>query len=96
MATQPLPEDDSDSSGKSLYRMTIDFRMINKVIINEKTSQLPSIKAIENDFNNSIVSTIDLSNCYPSIELEESSRKYFMLRTWYFSIIVWLKVGPLV
>ena len=36
MATQPIPENDSDSSGKSLYRMTIDFRMINKVTLNEK------------------------------------------------------------
>jgi hypothetical protein len=51
--------------------------MINQVTLNEKTSQLPSIQAIENNFHNAIVSTIDLSNCYPTIELEESSRKFF-------------------
>ena len=75
--TQPLQIDPPDDSGKSLYRMTLDFRQINRVTLNEKTSQLPSIQSIENNFHNSIVSTIDLSNCYPTIELEESSRKYF-------------------
>ena len=40
------------------------------------TSQLPSIQAIERNFFNAIVSTVDLSNCYPTIELEESSRKF--------------------
>ena len=77
LETQPLKSDTSDDSGNSLYRMTLDFRMINQVTLNEKTSQLPSIQAIENNFHNAIVSTVDLSNCYPTIELEESSRKFF-------------------
>ena len=37
--------------------------------INQRTSQLPSIQAF--------VSTIDLANCYPSIEIKESSRNFF-------------------
>ena len=57
--------------------MPLDFRMINQITLNEKTSQLPSIQAIERNFHNAIVYTVDLSNCYPTIELEESSRKFF-------------------
>ena len=75
--TQPLPDGDLAKPEKSLYRMTIDFRSINLITLNEKTSQLPSIQAIENNFHNAIVSTIDLSNCYPSIEIEENSRNFF-------------------
>jgi hypothetical protein len=77
LETKPLKIDASEQSEKSLYRMTLDFRMINQITLNEKTSQLPSIQAIENNFHNAIVSTIDLSNCYPTIELEESSRRFF-------------------
>ena len=77
METKPLKIDASEKPEKSLYRMTLDFRMINQITLNEKTSQLPSIQAIENNFHNAIVSTIDLSNCYPTIELEESSRRFF-------------------
>ena len=57
--------------------MTIDFRAINQVTLNEKTSQLPSLQSIEANFHNALVSTIDLSNCYPSIEIEENSRNFF-------------------
>jgi hypothetical protein len=38
---------------------------------------LPSIPSIEANFHNAFVSTIDLANCYPSIEIEESSRNFF-------------------
>ena len=57
--------------------MTIDFRSINAVTTNEKTSQLPSIQSIEANFQNAYVSTVDLANCYPSIEIEENSRNFF-------------------
>ena len=57
--------------------MTSDFRSINLVTLNEKTSQLRSIQANENNFHNAIVSTIDLLKYFPTIEIEESSRKYF-------------------
>ena len=77
LETKPLQIDASETSEKSLDRMTLDFRMINQITLNEKTSQLPSIQAIENNFRNAIVSTIDLSNCYPTIKLEESSRRFF-------------------
>ena len=62
---------------RSLYRMTIDFRDLNKVTLNEKTAQLPSIQSIEAQFHNNHVSTLDLSNCFPSIVIEESSRNFF-------------------
>ena len=74
--TQPLSEGTPDSQ-RSLYRMTIDFRAINQVTLNEKTSQLPSLQSIEANLHNALVSTIDLSNCYPSIEIEENSRNFF-------------------
>ena len=57
--------------------MTLDFRLLNLVTLNEKTAQLPSIQSIEAIFVNANVTTIDLSNCYPSIEIAESSRNYF-------------------
>ena len=57
--------------------MTIDFRQINSVTLNQKTSQLPSIQAMEVNFQNAYVSTIDLSNCYPSIVLKKNSRDFF-------------------
>jgi hypothetical protein len=75
--TQPLDSDSTPDAQRSLYRMTIDFRSINAVTTNEKTSQLPSIQIIEANLHNAFVSTIDLSNCYPSIEIEESSRNFF-------------------
>ena len=77
LETKKLTSDGVSESQRSLYRMTIDFRAINAVTTNEKTSQLPSIQSIEANFHDAHVSTIDLSNCYPSIEIEESSRNFF-------------------
>ena len=74
--TQPLSDSVPDSE-RSLYRMTIDFRQINSVTQNQKTSQLPSIQTMDVNFQNAYVSTIDLANCYPSIVIKESSRNYF-------------------
>ena len=42
VATQTLDNDLPDSQ-RSLYRMTIDFRQINSVTLNQKTSQLPKV-----------------------------------------------------
>ena len=73
---KPLDQATPDSQ-RSLYRMTLDFRLLNLVTLNEKTAQLPSIQSIDANFFNAHVTTIDLSNCYPSIEIEEKSRNYF-------------------
>ena len=75
--TQSLESDNANDAQRSLYRMTIDFRQINAVTTNQKTSQLSSIQAMEVNFQHAFVSTIDLANCYPSIEIKESSRDYF-------------------
>jgi hypothetical protein len=77
LETQPFDIDSTPDAQRSLYRMTKDFRSINAVTTNEKTFQLPSIQSIEANFHNAFVSIIDLSNCYPSIEIEESSRNFF-------------------
>ena len=77
LETQPLDSDSTSDAQRSLYRMTIDFRSINAVTTNEKTSQLPSIQSIKANFQNAYVSTVDLSNCYPSIEIEENSQNFF-------------------
>ena len=55
------------------YRMTIDFRALNKVTLNEYSTQLPSVQAIEVNFADAIVSTLDIANMFPSILLEEGS-----------------------
>ena len=57
--------------------MTIDFRQINAVTTNQKTSQLPSIQSMEVNFQNAFVSIIDLANFYPSIEIKENLQDYF-------------------
>ena len=59
------------------FRMTIDMRNVNRCSENETSAHLPSIQAIESSFHNSIVSTLDVKNCYPSIELDKDSRSYF-------------------
>ena len=74
--TKQLDPSTPDSQ-RSLYRMTLDFRLLNKVTLNEKTAQLPSMQSIESSFFNSFVTTLDLSNCYPSIVIEKESRNYF-------------------
>ena len=49
--TRPLePEPKEGETPRSLYRMTIDFRNLNKATKNEKTCQLPSVLSIENSF----------------------------------------------
>ena len=76
--TRPLaPEMEQSEPSRSLYRMTIDFRDLNRATKNERTCQLPSIQSIEHCFHDCFVTTLDLSNCYPSILLEESSQNYF-------------------
>ena len=76
--TRPLePEPKEGEKPRSLYRMTIDFRNLNKATKNEKTCQLPSVLSIENSFHDSYVTTLDLSNCYPSILLHKDSQNYF-------------------
>ena len=76
--TRPLESEPKEGEKpRSLYRMTIDFRNLNKATKNEKTCQLPSVLSIENSFHDSYVTTLDLSNCYPSILLHEDSQNYF-------------------
>ena len=79
--TRPLETDKfsvaAPENQRSLYRMTIDLRNLNAVTTNQRTSQLPSIQTMEVNFHDSFVTTIDLANCYPSIEIKESSRDYF-------------------
>ena len=76
--TRPLEADSKETEpARSLYRMTIDFRNLNRATKNEKTCQLPSVQSIENSFHDSYVTTLDLSNCYPSILLHEDSQNYF-------------------
>ena len=76
--TRPLePEKKDGQTSRNLYRMTIDFRDLHRATLNEKTCHLPSIQSIESSFHNSYVSTLDLSNCYPSILIHENSRNYF-------------------
>ena len=84
--TQSLDSASVPDAQRSLYRMTRDFRQINAVTTNQKTSQLPSIQSMEVNFQNAFVSTIDLSNCYPSIVIKESSRDYF---NFYVEIEIW-------
>ena len=74
--TQTIDNDTPDCQ-RSLYRMTLDYRLLNKKTLNEKTSQLPSIQSIESKFFDSLVTTMDLANCYPSIIIKKSSRNYF-------------------
>ena len=73
-ATLPL---DDHSLTPATYRMTIDFSDLNRVTLNDRYTQLPSVQSIEVNVANSLVSTLDIANMFPSILLEESSRDYF-------------------
>ena len=71
-----LPIDDP-SLIHATYRMTIDFRHLNRVMLNDHSTQLPSVQSIEVNFADSLVSTLGIANMFPSILLHESSRDYF-------------------
>ena len=60
-----------------LYRLTIDLCLCNKATQNDVTICLPTLQSIESSFEGCHVSTLDLSNQFYSVELDEASRKYF-------------------
>ena len=51
--------------------------MVNYCTKSPKTVALPSIQSIENTFSQAFVSTLDITNMFPSIKLTPSSYKYF-------------------
>ena len=53
--TRPLETIGAPENQRSLYRMTIDFRNLNSVTTNQRTSQLPSIQAMEVNFHDAFV-----------------------------------------
>merc|ERR1712163_82443 len=61
----------------TLYRATVDFRLVNYCTTSPKTVALPSIQTIETTFSQALVSTLDITNMFPSIKLTPSSYKYF-------------------
>ena len=65
------------NDSNALYRATVDFRSINFCTKSPKTVALPSIQTIENTFSQAYVSTLDITNMFPSIKLTPSSYKYF-------------------
>ena len=65
--------------------MRIDFRNLNSVTTNQRTSQLPSIQAMEINFHDAFVTTIDLANCYLSIEIKEAFNFYVESEIWHHS-----------
>ena len=62
---------------RQLYRITLDYRNLNRATLNDTTISLPMLQSIESNFEGSIVTTLDLSNCFYSIELDEESKQYF-------------------
>ena len=70
---------DPKQDPESLFRMTLDFRNINRLTLNEKSVQMPSLQSIEASFSNCLISTFDVSNMYPSICLTEDSQNYLIL-----------------
>ena len=62
---------------RQLYRITLDYRDLNRATLNDTTISLPTLQSIESNFEGSIVTTLDLFNCFYSIELDEESKQYF-------------------
>ena len=67
----------TDTPPQASYRATIDFRNLNRVSLNDTTAFLPSIQSVETAFGDSIVSTLDIKNCYPTILIAQESRNFF-------------------
>ena len=62
---------------RQLLRITLDYRNLNHATLNNTTISLPTLQSIESNFEGSLVSTLDLSNCFYSIQLDEASKLYF-------------------
>ena len=62
---------------RQLYRLSIDFRSVNKATLNDCTIQLPTLQSIENAFQGCLISTFDISNAFYNIELEPYSTRFF-------------------
>ena len=58
------------------YRPTVDMSDLNKAIINVSKSVLPTPEEIFQTLAGKVVSSVDLSNAYFTIELSEESKKY--------------------
>ena len=80
-ASQDDEEDEEDEDPtappKVLYRLTIDYRLLNKSTRNDTSIVLPSSEVIEQNFQDSIVSTYDLSNQIFHLKFHKNSQKYF-------------------
>ena len=67
----------TESPPQASYRATIDFRNLNRIRLSNTTAFLPSIQSVETSFGDSIVSTLDIENCYLTILIAPESRNYF-------------------
>jgi hypothetical protein len=62
---------------RQLYRLSIDFRNVNKATLNDCTISLPTLQSIENSFQGCFISTFDITNCFYNIKMNQRSQKYF-------------------
>ena len=70
-------EPPKETSQRQLYRLSIDFRSVNKATLNDCTISLPTLQSIENSFQGCYISTFDISNCFYHLKLNQKSKKYF-------------------
>ena len=69
------PKDKQEDS--VLYRLTIDMRTLNSATRNDTTIVLPTIESIERDFHGCNVTTLDLSNMFYNIKVNDNSTQFF-------------------
>ena len=79
LTTDDEEEEDPTAPPKVLYRLTIDYRLLNSGTKNDTSKVLSSSKVIEQNFQDSIVSTYVLSNQFFHLKLHKDSQKYFNL-----------------
>ena len=67
----------SKNQTKTTRNLSKKHRSLNWATLNDTTISLLTLQSIESNFEGSLVSTLDLSNCFYSIQLDESSKMYF-------------------
>ena len=65
-----------ETAQRQLYRLSIDFRSVNKATLNDCTISLPTLQSIENSFQDCHISTFDISNCFYHLKLNQRSEEF--------------------
>ena len=72
-STKQTHNKDPKQEDRVLYRLTIDMRTLHSATRNDTTIVLPTIESIERDCHGCNVTTLDLSNMFYNIKVNDNS-----------------------